>query len=170
MYVWYVSMVSYVCMYVCMYGMYVCMYVWYGMVCMNVCIWSQCSGWQRVAYACIDCVQGLSIWCSNQHTERLPRTLSNAQSHWNATIRRCAHHGGWCLCLRDELFGWVSVGVIILPMFPKQSVCAHSKDWRCRARVTPVRSPWRALVACVPHLRQRQSFSRTLLPQKPKSV
>jgi hypothetical protein len=37
----------------------------------------------------------------------------------------------------------------------------REKDWRCRARVTPARSPWRAHVACVPRLRQRQSFLRT---------
>ena len=49
----------------------------------------------------------------------------------------------------------------------RQSGCAHSKDWRCRARVTVVRSPYLAL-ACVPRLRQRQSLLRTLLSQKPK--
>ena len=47
----------------------------------------------------------------------------------------------------------------------KWSVCTHSMDWRCRARVTPARSPWRAHVACAPRLRQRQSFSRMLLSQ-----
>ncbi len=36
----------------------------------------------------------------------------------------------------------------------------RSKDWRCRGRVTPARSPWRAHVACAPRLRQRQSFER----------
>jgi hypothetical protein len=45
----------------------------------------------------------------------------------------------------------------------EQSVCAHSKDCRCRARVTLARSPCRAHVACVACLRLRQSFSRTLL-------
>ena len=38
----------------------------------------------------------------------------------------------------------------------------RSKDWRCRARFAPAKSPWRALVACVPRLRQRQSFLHTL--------
>ncbi len=33
------------------------------------------------------------------------------------------------------------------------------------ARVTPVRSPWRADATCVPRSRQRQSFSRTLWSQ-----
>jgi hypothetical protein len=36
----------------------------------------------------------------------------------------------------------------------------REKDWHSRARVTPARLPWRAHVACVPRLRQRQSFSR----------
>ncbi len=48
---------------------------------------------------------------------------------------------------------------------PKQSVCERFKGWPCRVRVSPVRSPWRAHVACAPHVRQCQSFSRTLLPQ-----
>ena len=30
----------------------------------------------------------------------------------------------------------------------RQSLCAHSKDWHCRVRVTPVGSFWRAYVAC----------------------
>ena len=47
----------------------------------------------------------------------------------------------------------------------RQSLCAHSKDWRCRAQVTLARSPCRAHVACIQRLRQRQSFSRTLLSQ-----
>jgi hypothetical protein len=34
----------------------------------------------------------------------------------------------------------------------------HKKDWRCRAHVTPARSPWWSHNACVPRLRQRQSF------------
>jgi hypothetical protein len=51
----------------------------------------------------------------------------------------------------------------------RQSECAHSKHWRCRVRFTPARSPWRAHVTCVPRLRQRQSFSRTLSSQKPKT-
>ncbi len=42
----------------------------------------------------------------------------------------------------------------------KERACMRSKDWYCRATVTPARSPWRAHVACVPRLRQRQSFSR----------
>ncbi len=32
--------------------------------------------------------------------------------------------------------------------------------WRCNVGVTPARSPWRAHVACVPRLWQRQSFER----------
>ncbi len=63
-----------------------------------------------------------------------------------------------------------NIGAIILPMFSTQSVCMRSKDWRCRARLTPARSPWRAHVACALRLRQRQSFERTLLSQKLKSV
>ena len=47
----------------------------------------------------------------------------------------------------------------------RQSVHARSKDWRCRVRVTPARSPCLAHVACVPRLRQRQSISRALLWQ-----
>ncbi len=38
------------------------------------------------------------------------------------------------------------------------------------ARVTLARSPWRAHVACVPRLRQRQSYTRALLSQKQKLV
>ena len=39
-------------------------------------------------------------------------------------------------------------------------MCMRAKAWRCRDRVTLARLPWRAHVACVPRLRQRQSFSR----------
>ena len=46
------------------------------------------------------------------------------------------------------------------------SVCVR-KDRRCCTRVTPARSPWRAHVACIPHLQQRKSFSRTLLKWTP---
>ncbi len=50
-------------------------------------------------------------------------------------------------------------------------VCAHSKDWRCSARVTLARSPCRTRVACVTRLWQRQSFLHTLLSkQKPKTI
>ena len=44
------------------------------------------------------------------------------------------------------------------------------KDWHCRAPVTPAISPWRAPVACVPRLWQRQTFSRRLLSQYPKPI
>jgi hypothetical protein len=62
-----------------------------------------------------------------------------------------------------------SLGVAILLILRYQRACKRSKDWRCRERVTPARSPWRAHVACIPHLRQRQSFSRMLLSQKIKN-
>jgi hypothetical protein len=53
----------------------------------------------------------------------------------------------------------------------ESSVCAcASKDWRCRGRVTLARSPLRAHAACVPSLRQRQPFSRTLWLQQQKQV
>jgi hypothetical protein len=72
---------------------------------------------------------------------------------------RCA---GFCLpaCL---------VGVVILLILRNQRACIRSKDWRCRARVTPARLPWRAHVACVPLLRLRHSFSRMQLSQKSKT-
>jgi hypothetical protein len=61
---------------------------------------------------------------------------------------------------------------MILPNLikPKQCVSTHSKAWRCHARVTTTRSPWRAPVACALRLRQRQSVSRTQLSQQPQSV
>jgi hypothetical protein len=62
-----------------------------------------------------------------------------------------------------------ALGVVILLILRNQRACIRSKDWRCRARVTPARSPWRAHVACIPRLRQRQSFSRMLLSQKSKT-
>ncbi len=34
----------------------------------------------------------------------------------------------------------------------RQSACARSKAWRCRARVTPARSPSRAHAACITRL------------------
>ncbi len=49
-------------------------------------------------------------------------------------------------------------------------MCRREKDWRCQPQVAPARSLWRAHVACVPRVRRRQSFSRTVLSQKPKSV
>ena len=51
----------------------------------------------------------------------------------------------------------------------RQCVRMREKDWCFRARVALARSPWRARVACVPRMRQRQLFSRTLWPQKRKS-
>ncbi len=48
--------------------------------------------------------------------------------------------------------------------------CIQRTGQRCRARVTPARSPCRAYIACVPRLRQHQPFSRTLLSQLPKTV
>jgi hypothetical protein len=48
----------------------------------------------------------------------------------------------------------------------RQCVRMREKDWCCRARVTLARSPWRARVACVPRMRLRQLFSRTLLSQR----
>ena len=48
-----------------------------------------------------------------------------------------------------------------LPIIPKaECVCMREKDWRCRARVTPARSPCRAHVACAPRLQQRHFFER----------
>ena len=49
-------------------------------------------------------------------------------------------------------------------------VCVHEKDWRCGAQVTPARSPCWAHVVCVPRLRQRQSFLRTLFSPNPKTI
>ncbi len=60
--------------------------------------------------------------------------------------------------------------MLILVRIQTQSVCMRSKYWRCRARVTLVRSPWRAHVACVPRLKQRHSFSQMLLSQQPKTT
>ena len=62
-----------------------------------------------------------------------------------------------------------TAGVVILLILRNQRACIRSKDWRCRARVTPARSPWRAHVTCIPRLRQRKSFSRMLLSQKSKT-
>ena len=62
-----------------------------------------------------------------------------------------------------------SVRVVILLILRNRRACICSKDWRCCARVTPARSPWRARVACIPHVWQRQSFSRLLLSQKSKT-
>ncbi len=42
----------------------------------------------------------------------------------------------------------------------RQSVCVHSKDCRCRARVTPARWLWRAHSACVQCLRQSPFCAR----------
>jgi hypothetical protein len=41
---------------------------------------------------------------------------------------------------------------------------------RCRAQVTPARSPCRAHAACVPRMQQRHSISRTLLSQHKSSL
>ena len=60
----------------------------------------------------------------------------------------------------------IGCGVVILLILRNQRACMRKKDWRCHKRVTPARSPWRAHVACIPCLRQRQSFSRMLLSQK----
>ncbi len=49
----------------------------------------------------------------------------------------------------------------------KQSVCAHSKDWRYRA---PSHSGEIALSGSRRLRWQRQSFSRTLLSQEPKTI
>ena len=59
--------------------------------------------------------------------------------------------------------------VVILLILRNQRACIRSMDWRFRTRVTPARSPWRAHVACIPRLRQRQSFLRMLLSQKSKA-
>ena len=61
------------------------------------------------------------------------------------------------------------VGVVILLILRNRRACIREKDWRCRARVTTARSPWRAHVAYIPRLRQHQSFSRMLLSQKSKT-
>jgi hypothetical protein len=56
-------------------------------------------------------------------------------------------------------------------MIPKQSVRMRSKD--CRARVTPVASPWWAHVTCVPRLRGSASPFRTCCchrNQKPEEI
>ncbi len=49
------------------------------------------------------------------------------------------------------------------------NACAKT-DWRCRARVTLARTPWRAHVACVSRLRQRPTFSHTYPPQYGVSI
>ena len=59
--------------------------------------------------------------------------------------------------------------MVILLILRSQRACIRSMDWRCCARVTPARSPWRAHVACIPRLRQRQSFLRMLLSQKSRT-
>ncbi len=60
--------------------------------------------------------------------------------------------------------------MIILPMSTKAVyVCMRSKNSGCRAAVTQARPPYQAHVACVPRLPQRQSCSRTLLLQNPKT-
>ena len=50
------------------------------------------------------------------------------------------------------------VVVIALLVFGNYNNSVREKDWCCSVRVTPVRSPWRAHIACVPRLRQRQFF------------
>ena len=60
----------------------------------------------------------------------------------------------------------VELGVVILLILRNQRACIRSKNWRCCARVTLARLLWRAHVACIPRLRQRQSFLRMLLTQK----
>ncbi len=63
-----------------------------------------------------------------------------------------------------------SPGGLVIPLILRnQRACIRSKDRRCRARVTPARLPWRAHVACIPCLQERQSFSRMLLSQKSKT-
>ncbi len=83
------------------------------------------------------------------------RTGTVLRKHSNLHSKHCTQctqsRGGYSLILRN------------------QRACIRSKDWRCRARVTPARSPWRAHVACIPRLRQRQSFSRMLVSQKSKT-
>ena len=57
-----------------------------------------------------------------------------------------------------------------VPVFQKRSVRMRLNG--CHARFTLARAPWRAHITRVPGLRQRQSFSRTLLSQiiKKKTV
>ena len=52
-----------------------------------------------------------------------------------------------------------NIGLIIQPKASKTE-CVHALKGPEQPRNTPARSPWRAHVACVPRLRQRQSFER----------
>jgi hypothetical protein len=54
--------------------------------------------------------------------------------------------------------------LIILPIFTK-AVCVHALKG-----LAPPRASRSGEVACTPRLRLRQSFSRTLLSQKQKSI
>ena len=87
------------------------------------------------------------------------RALACAQGEREFNMQAVILIGAMCSQLAER--GRVGVADV-----RRQSVRAHSKDWHCRTRVTPARLPWRAHVARVPRLRQRQSFSRTLLSQK----
>jgi hypothetical protein len=101
------------------------------------------------------CVRSKS-WLAARKSLRLARPARTRRSRrLRATLAEApalfAHAFG--PCHMEKTYGDIKVADA-----RRQSVCAHSKDWRCCARVTPARSPCRAHVACAPHIRQRQSF------------
>ena len=57
------------------------------------------------------------------------------------------------------------LGVLTLLMIRNSRVCAYVQRTGGAECESAARWPCRAYVACVPHLRQRQSFSCMLLPQ-----
>ncbi len=75
-------------------------------------------------------------------------------------VRFCAKDCVWPPHTRNRFGGG---GECALAVYVCMYVCTRPQrpgaaTWRCHARVTPARSPWRLHIACVPRLRQRQSF------------
>ncbi len=58
-----------------------------------------------------------------------------------AAIQDLLEQGVHLKCDLCGLWHCIAVGVVILLILRSQRACIRSKDWRCRARVTPARSP-----------------------------